>query len=108
MAAIPPALVVDVLLALIVSHLCYALLPYRRRSYPFVLLLAGAGLALGQGWNAFDLPAVRLGDAAVIPGVLFAVLLQPLAGRLPAIVPRFSEPRVSAADSEGNQAGGDH
>lgn len=104
---IPPALVTDGLLALAISQVCYALLPYRRRSYPYVVLLAAVGMAIGQAWNALDLPAVRLGDAAVIPGALFAVLLQPLAGRLPPIVGRFRAPRVSSPDAEGNLAGGE-
>lgn len=107
MSAIPPALVVDTLVTLAVSQLCYALLPYRRHSYPYVLLLAALGMALGQGWNALDLPSLRLGDAALVPGIPFAVVLQPLAGRLPPIVTRSTGPRVSSADSDGNQAGGD-
>lgn len=107
MSLIPPALVTDALLALVISHVCYAFLPYRRRSYLYVLLLCGAGMVLGQGWNALDLPAVRLGDAAVIPGALFALVLQPLAGRLPPIVPRFNAARVSSAEAAGNQVGGE-
>lgn len=83
MSAIPPALVVDLLAILIVSQLCYAFLPYRRRAYLPVLLLAAAGFALGQLWDFIGLPAWRLGGAALIPGAVFALALQPLAKRVP-------------------------
>lgn len=83
MSALPPALVVAVLATLIISQLCYAFLPYRRRAYPPVLLLTAAGLALGQLWDFVGLPAWRLGGAALVPGVLFALALQPLAKRVP-------------------------
>lgn len=82
MSAVPPALVVDVLAALIISQLCYAFFPYRRRQYLPVLLLAAAGVALGQLWDFMGVPAWRLGGAALVPGALFAVALQPLARRL--------------------------
>ena len=72
MSAVPPALVVDVLLALIVSQLCYAFFPYRRRAYVPALLLSALGIA-----------DVRIGSANLLPGVLFAVALQPLARYLP-------------------------
>ena len=83
MSAIPPALIIDVLAALIVSQVCYAFWPYRRRAYLPALLLAAAGIALGQFWDLLGLPAWRLGGAALIPGVLFALALQPLAERVP-------------------------
>jgi hypothetical protein len=67
-----------VLLVLIVSQLCYAFLPYRRRAYLPVLLLTAAGFALGQTWDYLGLPSARFGQANVLPAVLFALLLQPL------------------------------
>ena len=83
MSALPPFLVVDLVVVLVTSQLCYALLPYRRRAYLPVLALTAAGLALGQLWDFLGLPAWRLGGAAIIPGLVFALALQPLAGRLP-------------------------
>ena len=80
---LPPGLLVGLLLVLILSQALYALWPYRRRSYLPVLLLTGAGVLLGQLWDVFGLPAVRLGQANVLPAVLFAIALQPLANRLP-------------------------
>lgn len=83
MSAIPPALVVDVLLLLIVSQLCYAFFPYRRRAYVPALLLSSLGIGLGQLWTFLGIPDVRLGSANLIPGLLFAVALQPLSRYLP-------------------------
>jgi hypothetical protein len=76
--SIPPGVVVGLLAVLALSHLLYAFWPYRRRSYPAVLLLTAIGVLLGQGWDAVGLPALRLGEANVVPAVLFAVGLQPL------------------------------
>ena len=83
MSAVPPALVVDVLLALIVSQLCYAFFPYRRRAYVPALLLSALGIGLGQRWTVLGIADVRIGSANLLPGVLFAVGLQPLARYLP-------------------------
>ena len=83
MSVIPPGLIVAVLLVLIVSQLCYALLRYRRRAYIPILLMTALGFGLGQLWDFLGLPAVRLGEANVLPGVLFALLLQPLARFVP-------------------------
>ena len=71
------------LLVLIVSQLLYAFAPYRRRDYPLVLMLTAVGFGLGQLWDFVGLPAWRLGEANVLPAVVFALLLQPLADRLP-------------------------
>lgn len=78
-----PALVLAPLLALITSQVFYAFLPYSRRSYPAVLLLTATGFAIGQGWQYLQLPSVHIGEGNVLPGLLFAAVLQPLASRLP-------------------------
>ena len=80
---VPPGLLVGLLLVLILSQALYALWPYRRRSYLPVLLLTAAGVLLGQLWDLFGLPAVRLGQANVLPAAIFAIALQPLVNRLP-------------------------
>ncbi len=80
---IPPGLIVAVLLVLIVSQLCYAFLPYRRRAYVPILLMTAAGFALGQLWDYLGLPSARMGQANVLPALLFALLLQPLARFVP-------------------------
>ncbi len=80
---IPPGLVVAVLLVLIVSQLCYAFVPYRRRAYVPILLMTAAGFALGQLWDYLGLPSVRMGQANLLPALLFALLLQPLARFVP-------------------------
>ena len=80
---VPPGLVVGVLLVLVLSQLLYALWPYRRRSYVLALLLTAAGVLIGQLWDGLGLPALRLGEANLLPAILFAIALQPLADRLP-------------------------
>jgi hypothetical protein len=47
------------------------------------LLTTGMGIALGEIWATLGLPALQLGDANLLPGVLFAILMQPLADRTP-------------------------
>jgi hypothetical protein len=86
---IPPATVLLVLFALALALLFYALWPYARRRFAPVLVLTVLGVLLGQGWDAVGLPALRLGGANLVPGVLFAIALQPLADRLPALPVRF-------------------
>ena len=83
MSYIPPGLIVAVLLILIVSQLCFALLPYRRRAYIPVLAMTALGFGLGQAWDFLGLPSLRLGQANVIPALFFALLLQPLARFVP-------------------------
>jgi len=80
---IPPGLIVAVLLILIVSQLCFALLPFRRRAYIPVLVMTALGFGLGQAWDFLGLPALRLGQANLLPGLGFALLLQPLARFVP-------------------------
>ena len=78
-----PTLVLAPLLALITSQVFFAFLPYSRRNYPAILLLTAIGFALGQLWQYLQLPSVHIGEGNVLPGLLFAAALQPLASRLP-------------------------
>jgi len=83
MTFIPPGLIVAVLLVLIVSQLCYAFLPYRRRAYIPILVMTAIGFGLGQLWDFLGLPSARLGQADLLPALVFALLLQPLARFVP-------------------------
>ena len=83
MSLIPPGLVVLVLAALITSQLIYAFVPFRRRSYVAILLMTALGFGLGQLWDYLGLPALRLGQANLVPAVIFALFLQPLARFVP-------------------------
>ena len=76
-------MVVFVLLVLITSQLCFAFLPFRKRGYIPVLVMTALGFALGQAWDFLGLPSLRLGQANLMPGVAFALLLQPLARFVP-------------------------
>jgi len=78
-----PALLLAPLFALIASQLFYAFLPYPKRRYLAILLLSGVGFVLGQGWQYLQLPSIHLGEGNLLPGLLFAAALQPLAPRLP-------------------------
>ena len=89
MISIPPGIVVGLLLVLALSQLLYAFWPYSRRSYGLALLLTAIGVLLGQGWDALGLPALRLGQANLLPADLFAIAMQPLADRLPSLPLRF-------------------
>jgi len=80
---VPPGALVATLLVLISSQLFFAFLPYRRRAYPAVLLMTAVGFGLGQLWDVLGLPAIRMGQADVLPALLFALLLQPLARFVP-------------------------
>ncbi len=94
----PPGLVVAVFGALILSQLFYAFLPYRRRSYIAILVMTAIGVGLGQLWDYLGLPSLRMGEADVLPAIVFALLLQPLAR----FVPRFQrQPKESAAPPAG-------
>ena len=83
MNLIPPGVIVAALAVLIVSQLFFAFLPYKRRAYLPVLLLTAIGFGLGQVWDYIGLPSIRLGQANMLPAVLFALLLQPLARFVP-------------------------
>lgn len=92
---IPPGLIVAVLLVLIVSQLCFAFLPYRRRTYVPILLMTALGFGLGQAWDYIGLPSMRLGQANLLPAVAFALLLQPLARFVPRPSRQPKEPAPS-------------
>ena len=97
---VPPGLVVAVLAVLIISQLFYAFLPYRRRAYVPILVMTAIGFALGQLWDFLGLPAIRMGQADVLPSIVFAFVLQPLAR----FVPRFQrQPKEPAAPAAGGQ-----
>ena len=84
---------VSVLAILIFSQLFYAFLPYRRRAYLPVLAMTVLGFALGQLWDYLGLPSLRLGQANVLPAILFALLLQPLARFVPRPTHEAKEPK---------------
>ena len=92
---IPPGLIVAVLVVLIVSQLCFAFLPYRRRSYLPILLMTAIGFGLGQAWDYLGLPSARLGQANILPALGFALLLQPLARFVPRPSRQPKEPAPS-------------
>jgi hypothetical protein len=80
---VPPGLIVAALAVLILSQLFFAFLPYRRRAYIPILLMTAIGLGLGQLWDFIGLASLRLGQANMLPAVVFALLLQPLARFVP-------------------------
>jgi hypothetical protein len=94
---VPPGLVVAVLAVLIVSQLFYAFLRYRRRAYVPILVMTAIGFGLGQLWDYLGLPSVRMGQADIIPAIVFALLLQPLARFVPRAERRPKEPATSTA-----------
>jgi hypothetical protein len=95
---VPPGLVVAVLAVLIFSQLFYAFLPYRRRAYVPILVMTTVGFGLGQLWDYLGLPSVRMGQANVLPAVMFALALQPLAR----FVPRYQrQPKEAATPAAG-------
>ena len=97
---VPPGLVVAVLAVLILSQLFYAFLRYRRRAYVPILVMTAIGFGLGQLWDYLGLPSIRMGQANVVPGIVFALLLQPLAR----FVPRFQHPpKEPATPTAGGQ-----
>ena len=97
--AIPPGLIVAALLVLIVSQLFFAFLPYRRRAYIPILLMTAFGFGLGQLWDFIGLPSARLGQADILPALIFAALLQPLARFVPRPSREPQEPRPSNPDA---------
>ncbi len=92
---IPPGLVVLVLAVLITSQLFYAFLPFRHRAYAPILVMTSLGFGLGQLWDYLGLPALRLGQGNVVPAVLFALFLQPLARFVPRPGQGAKEPSAS-------------
>ena len=83
MHLIRPGYLVSLVEILATSQLLYAAWSYRRRRYLHIVLLCACGVVLGQVWSLLELPAVQLGDANVLPAIVFAVAVQPLADRLP-------------------------
>lgn len=79
----PPWVVVYLLLVLITSQLAFAFWPNRRRSFWAILAATAIGYGGGQLWDYLGLPAARLGQADLLPGLLFAAGLQFLLPRLP-------------------------
>ncbi|HEX9475854.1 MAG TPA: hypothetical protein VGA41_04305 [Candidatus Dormibacteraeota bacterium] len=94
---VPPGLVVAVLAVLIVSQLFYAFLRYRRRAYLPILLMTAIGFGLGQLWDYLGLPSVRMGQANLVPAIVFALLLQPAARFVPRFQRQPKEPAAPAA-----------
>jgi hypothetical protein len=94
---VPPGLVVAVLGVLILSQLFYAFLRYRRRAYLPILVMTAIGFGLGQLWDYLGLPSIRMGQVAVVPAVVFALLLQPLARFLPRGQRQPKEPAAPVA-----------
>lgn len=78
----PPGAVLYVLLVLITAQLTFAFWPSRRRSFWPILAAAALGYGAGQLWDYVGLPAVRLGQANLLPGLLFAAGLELLLPRL--------------------------
>lgn len=82
-----PAWVLAPAFALLYALLSYAFWPHRRRNFLAILLLCLIGQLLGQGWQYVGLPSLHLGEGNLVPAVLAAGVLQPLAGRLPIHLP---------------------
>ena len=91
---VPPGLLVAVLAVLIVSQLFYAFLRYRRRAYLPILLMTAIGFGLGQLWDYLGLPSLRMGQADILPALVFALLLQPLARFVPRPARQPEEPEL--------------
>jgi hypothetical protein len=97
---VPPGLIVAVLAILILSQVFYAALPYKKRAYVPILVTTTAGFVLGQLWDYLGLPSLRLGQANVVPAVLFALLLQLLARFVPRPKREPNEPKESTEPKE--------
>src|SRR5581483_10466440 len=95
MRFIPPGLILLVLFTLVAAAVFYAALPYRRRAFVPILVLAAVGFALGQGWDLIGLPSLRAGQANVLPGLIFALALQPLTRFVPRTNREPKEPSPS-------------
>jgi hypothetical protein len=100
---VPPGLIVALLAILIFSELFYALLPYRKRAYVPILVVTAAGFGLGQLWDYLGLPSLRLGQANMVPAVLFAILLQPAARFVPRPKRKPKEPKKPKDPKESKQ-----
>ena len=94
LALVPPGLVVSTLSVLILSQIFYAVLPYRRRAYVPALFMTALGFAAGQLWDYAGLPSLRLGQADMVPAVIFALALQPLSRFIPTTERQPREPKA--------------
>lgn len=83
-----PAWILAPAFALLYALLSYAFWPHRRRNLVAILLLCLLGQLVGQGWQYVGLPSVHVGEGNLLPAVLFAAALQPLASRLPIHFPK--------------------
>jgi len=81
------------------STIFFAFLPYRRRAYLPILLMTAIGFGLGGLWDYLGLPSVRLGQANMLPAIVFALLLQPLARFVPRPSREPKEPEQSKPDA---------
>jgi len=97
---VPPGLVVAVLAVLILSQIFYAFLRYRRRAYLPILVMTAIGFGLGQLWDYLGLPSIRMGQANVVPAIVFALVLQPLARFVPRFQRQPKEPVAPEARGE--------
>ncbi len=79
---IPPGLVLGIALVLVLAQLFHSLLHHGRRPYVPVLLLTATGVSAGQLWDVLGLPGLRLGQVNLLPALVFAAALQPLAKQL--------------------------
>lgn len=79
---IPPGLVLGIALVLVLAQLFHSLLHHGRRPYLPVLLLTATGVSAGQLWDVLGLPGLRLGQVNLLPALVFATALQPLAKQL--------------------------
>ena len=79
---IPPGVLLGIALVLVLAQLFHSVVHYGRRPYVPVLLLTAAGFGAGQVWDVLGLPALRLGQVNLLPALVFAIALQPLAKRL--------------------------
>ena len=79
---VPPGLVLGVGLVLVLAQVFHSLLHHGRRPYVSVLLLTAAGVSAGQLWDVLGLPGLRLGQVNLLPALVSAAALQPLAKQL--------------------------
>ena len=84
---VPPGLVLGAAVVLVLAQLFHVAWHSPHRRYLAVLLLTAAGVLAGQLWDALGLPALRLGELDLLPAVLFAAALQPLARRVTLLLP---------------------
>ena len=78
-----PGVVVATFLILMLAELSYAFWPHRRRSFIPILVVTVIGVLVGQVWGFLQLPGLRFGEVNLVPAVIFAAALQPIAARLP-------------------------